>query len=118
MSQQGFELFDWLTALYGVWKGLNEDTVYLSSLVGMGELLKSGCTTVFDHHYVFPANAGDLLGAQVSAAEHLGVTPAAAYAALSRLTEQEKLVRVGGKYYLAGTVVPPEEPTLPEGTGM
>lgn len=70
---QGLELFDWLTALYEVWKGLDEDTVYLSSLAGMGELMKTGCTTVFDHHYVFPENAGDLLAAQAAAAEELGV---------------------------------------------
>lgn len=70
---QNMELFPWLTALYEIWKGLNEDTVRLSSLVGMGELLKNGCTTVFDHHYVFPAGAGDLIGAQASAAETLGV---------------------------------------------
>lgn len=70
---QNLELFDWLTALYEIWKGLNEDTVRLSSMVGMGELLKNGCTTVFDHHYVFPAKAGDLIGAQASAAETLGV---------------------------------------------
>jgi len=70
---QHLELFDWLTALYEIWKGLNEDTVRLSSLVGMGELLKNGCTTVFDHHYVFPREAGDLIGAQAGAAERLGV---------------------------------------------
>lgn len=70
---QNLELFDWLTALYEIWKGLNEDTVRLSSLAGMGELLKNGCTTIFDHHYVFPAGAGDLIGAQASAAETLGV---------------------------------------------
>ncbi len=70
---QNLELFDWLTALYEIWKGLNEDAVRLSSLVGMGELLKNGCTTVFDHHYVFPRGAGDLIGAQAGAAERLGV---------------------------------------------
>ena len=70
---QGMELFSWLTALYEVWKGLNADTVRLSSLCGMGELMKNGCTTVFDHHYVFPKNAGDLLGAQADAAKTLGI---------------------------------------------
>ncbi len=69
---QNMELFDWLKTLYEIWKGLNEDTVYLSSLVGIGELLKHGCTTVFDHHYVFPAGAGDLIGAQAAAADKLG----------------------------------------------
>ena len=70
---QGLPLFPWLTALYGVWKCLTEDTVRLSSLVGMGELMKNGCTTVFDHHYVFPRDGGDLIAAQAQAAETLGV---------------------------------------------
>lgn len=70
---QGFELFDWLKALYEIWKNLNEDTVRLSSLCGMGELMRYGCTTCFDHHYVFPSNGGDLVGAQFEAAKQLGI---------------------------------------------
>ena len=70
---QNMELFDWLKALYEIWKNLNADTVFLSSLTGMGELMKNGCTTVFDHHYVFPRGAGDLTGAQAAAADLLGV---------------------------------------------
>ena len=58
---QGMELFDWLKTLYEIWKSLNRDTVYLSFLSAMGELLKYGCTTSFDHHYVFPEGAGDLI---------------------------------------------------------
>ena len=70
---QRMELFDWLKALYSIWKGLNEDTVRLSSTAAMAELLKYGCTTCFDHHYVFPNGAGDLIGAQMEAAESLGI---------------------------------------------
>jgi len=70
---QGFELFDWLRALYEIWKNLDEETVRCSSLAGMGELMKYGCTTCFDHHYVFPAGAGDLIGAQFAAASQLGI---------------------------------------------
>jgi cytosine/adenosine deaminase-related metal-dependent hydrolase len=70
---QNLELFDWLIALYDIWAHLNEDTVRLSSLSGMGELMKYGCTTCFDHHYVFPHGAGDLLAAQFSAADALGM---------------------------------------------
>jgi cytosine/adenosine deaminase-related metal-dependent hydrolase len=70
---QNLELFDWLLALYDIWAHLNEDTVRLSSLSGMGELMKYGCTTCFDHHYVFPHGAGDLIAAQFSAAESLGM---------------------------------------------
>ena len=70
---QNMELFDWLTTLYEIWKGLDETVIRLSSLTGMGELMKHGCTTCFDHHYVFPAGAGDLIGAQFAAAEELGI---------------------------------------------
>ena len=70
---QNLELFDWLVALYEVWKNLTEKTEYLASLTAMGELVKNGCTTIFDHHYVFPAGGGDLLEAQWQAAQELGV---------------------------------------------
>ena len=70
---QKLELFDWLKALYEIWKNLNARTVLLSSMAGMGELVKNGCTTVFDHHYVFPEDCGDLPGAQAEAARRIGV---------------------------------------------
>ncbi len=70
---QGMELFDWLRTLYEIWKNLNEDTVYLSSLAAMGELMRYGCTTCFDHHYVFPKDAGDLIARQMEAADTLGI---------------------------------------------
>lgn len=70
---QGMELFEWLKTLYEIWKNLNEDTVYLSSLAGMGELMRFGCTTCFDHHYVFPRNGGDLIPRQFQAARELGI---------------------------------------------
>lgn len=71
---QNMELFDWLTALYEIWKNLDREAIYHSSLVGMGELLKTGCTTCFDHHYVFPGgDSGALLDAQFAAAGDLGI---------------------------------------------
>ena len=36
---QDYALFDWLKALYGVWKNLNEETVLYSSAAGMAELM-------------------------------------------------------------------------------
>lgn len=71
---QNMELFDWLTTLYEIWKNLDGDIIRYSSLTGMGELLKTGCTTCFDHHYVFPGGDSEtLLGAQFSAARDLGI---------------------------------------------
>ena len=71
---QNMELFPWLKYLYEIWKNLDADVVYQSSLTAMGELLLSGCTTCLDHHYVFPKGHGmDFLDAQFSAADALGI---------------------------------------------
>ena len=70
---QKMELFPWLVTLYEVWKGLDEEVVAYSTLTGLGELLKTGCTTCFDHHYVFPRGAGDLIAAQFRAAAQVGM---------------------------------------------
>ena len=70
---QNMELFPWLRYLYEIWKNLDAEVIRLSSLTAMGELMKNGCTTCFDHHYVFPHGAGDLIGAQFAAASELGI---------------------------------------------
>lgn len=71
---QKMELFPWLCTLYEIWKGIDSEVIYYSSLVGIGELLKSGCTTCFDHHYVFPQSAEDtLIDTQFDAASLLGI---------------------------------------------
>lgn len=70
---QNMELFDWLKTLYEIWKNLDEEVIRYASLTGMGELMKNGCTTCFDHHYVFPAGCGNLIGTQLEAADTLGI---------------------------------------------
>jgi cytosine/adenosine deaminase-related metal-dependent hydrolase len=40
---------------------------------GLAELALSGCTTAFDHHYVFPRGREGLIEAEVRAARELGV---------------------------------------------
>jgi len=70
---QNMELFPWLKYLYEIWKNINSDVIMYSSLCGMGELLKTGCTTCFDHHYVFPKNQNNLIETQFEAARRLGI---------------------------------------------
>jgi 8-oxoguanine deaminase len=71
---QNAKLFDWLVFLYEIWKNLDEEAVYYSSLIAMGELLKTGCTLSTDHHYLYPESFnGDLMGVQFKAAEKLGM---------------------------------------------
>ena len=71
---QNAKLFDWLVYLYEIWKNIDEEAVYYSSMLAMGELLKTGCTCSTDHHYVYPQHvSGDLMGAQFEAAANLGM---------------------------------------------
>lgn len=71
---QNLELFPWLIELYEIWKGLDSETIFYSSQIVLGELMKSGCTTAFDHHYVFPNNIENtLIDSQFSAAQELGI---------------------------------------------
>ena len=65
------ELFDWLMYLYPVWAGLDAEAIYNSALIGLAELLLSGCTTVSDHLYLFPNGAH--LSDEIRAARQLGV---------------------------------------------
>ena len=66
-------LFGWLVALYPVWSGLDAEWELAAARVGLAELALSGCSMTTDHHYVFPAGAGDLLEVEISAARELGV---------------------------------------------
>ena len=66
-------LFDWLRELYPVWANLDVEWVHTAALVGIAELALSGCSTVSDHHYIFPSGSGDLLHAEIEAAGALGV---------------------------------------------
>ncbi len=67
-------LFPWLRNLYPVWAKLDEGAIRLGTLVGMAELMLSGCTVTTDHHYVFPHGIrGELIDVQIEAATQLGM---------------------------------------------
>src|SRR5262245_15203360 len=65
-------LFEWLTGLYPLWAGVDEEAAYLSAWVGLAELALGGCTTSSDHLYVAPWGGGDLWSAEIDAARELG----------------------------------------------
>ena len=67
------KLFDWLRTLYPIWAKLDEECVHVAALAGMAELLLSGCTTTSDHHYLFPRGRGNLIEAQIEAAQRIGM---------------------------------------------
>ena len=71
---QNVELFDWLKYLYPIWSRLTPEAIYYSSLVAMGELLKTGCTTAVDQFYVFPkGQPKELVDEEFRAAQEIGI---------------------------------------------
>jgi cytosine/adenosine deaminase-related metal-dependent hydrolase len=70
---QEADLFTWLKTLYPVWARIDAESEYAAARAGLAELALSGCTTVFDHHYVFPRGRTGLVEAEIQAARELGV---------------------------------------------
>jgi cytosine/adenosine deaminase-related metal-dependent hydrolase len=66
-------LFQWLTQLYPVWAGIDEDTAGAAATAALAWLARTGCTASMDHHYVFPRGGGDVLGATIEAARAVGL---------------------------------------------
>ncbi|MBQ9166222.1 MAG: 8-oxoguanine deaminase [Oscillospiraceae bacterium] len=82
---QKMELFPWLVTLYEIWRGLDEESIYYSTKVGVGELLRYGCTTCMDHHYVFPKTGSEhFIDTQLRAAGEMGVRFCATRGSMSR----------------------------------
>jgi len=67
-------VLDWIEEIYEIFKYVDADVIYYSSLVAMTDLLKHGSTTVFDHQYCYPRSAGkQLVDRQMDAAAQLGI---------------------------------------------
>lgn len=70
-AAQDVPLFDWLRALYPVWARMTPDHVRVATTLGLAELALSGCTTAFDHHYLWPDGSG--VEDQLEGAEPVGL---------------------------------------------
>lgn len=71
---QNVNLFDWLRFLYNLWKHIDRYAVEISTKVGVGELLLTGCTTTSDHLYLFPSNQNsDFIDTEIEAAAEMGI---------------------------------------------
>ncbi|HIP87188.1 MAG TPA: 8-oxoguanine deaminase [Anaerolineales bacterium] len=68
---QDATLFQWLKTLYPIWANLTPEAVYTSALVGLAELMLSGCTTAADHLYIYPN--GCRIDDEIRAAQEIGI---------------------------------------------
>jgi len=67
-------VIEWLDRIYPLFSSLDEDSFYHASVAAIGELIKHGCTTAFDHQYNFPRHAGKrIIDRQFEAAELFGM---------------------------------------------
>lgn len=80
-AAQDANLFQWLKTLYPIWANLTGEAVYISALVGMAELMLSGCTTSSDHLYLYPNDA--TLDDEIRAAKEIGLRFHAARGSMS-----------------------------------
>ena len=70
-AAQDATLFQWLKTLYPIWAGLTPEAIYTSALVGLAELVLSGCTTASDHLYIYPN--GCRIDDEIRAAQEIGI---------------------------------------------
>ncbi|NVK40808.1 MAG: amidohydrolase family protein [Oceanospirillaceae bacterium] len=68
-------LGDWLQSVpYRHWPKFTPEMLYTAARVGFTELLRSGCTTCADHHYLYHANSSPEMEAVLfQAAEEVGI---------------------------------------------
>jgi 8-oxoguanine deaminase len=68
---QNAGLFGWLRTLYPIWARMTPDHVRVATTLGLAELALSGCTTAFDHHYLWPN--GSRVDDQIEGADPVGL---------------------------------------------
>ena len=67
-------VLEWIAKIYEIFKLIDSDAIYYSSLIAMADLVKHGCTCAFDHQYCFPRAAGKrLVDRQMEAARLIGI---------------------------------------------
>jgi len=87
-ASQNAPLFNWLITLYPIWAKLQPYDFYISALVGVIELILSGCTTTVDHLYIFPGGQDAVIENELRAVQESGIRFYLARGSMS-LSEEE-----------------------------
>ena len=70
-AAQNGNVLNWLKVLYPMWARIRPAEMKLAIQAGLAELALSGCTTVFDHQYIYPN--GCTLDDSIEAAASVGL---------------------------------------------
>ncbi len=70
-AAQDANLFQWLTTLYPIWARITPPEFRIATQTALAELALSGCTTAFDHWYLYPNGAR--LDDEIEAAKEVGL---------------------------------------------
>jgi 8-oxoguanine deaminase len=79
---QNSNLFAWLKTLFPIWGNLTAEGLYIGSQMAAAELIRSGCTTASDHHYIYPNDC--TLDDQIRAIQEIGIRFHASRGSLSK----------------------------------
>lgn len=89
---QNMELFEWLRIVFRVLEKVTPRFLYDTMLIAGGELMRYGCTAVFDHQYSYPNGQNmELIDAQYRAAKKLGIRYICGRGGITRGTENKGL---------------------------
>lgn len=67
-------VMDWIDKIYRIFKEIDDEVIYYSSLTAMADLVKHGCTCAFDHQYCYTKKTGNRsVDRQMEAAKQIGL---------------------------------------------
>ena len=73
IDRPNMTVMEWLAEAQNTFQMVDSDVIYYASLTAMADLIKHGCTTAFDHQYLYTARTGtDPIDRQLEAAAMLG----------------------------------------------
>ena len=74
IDRPNMTVMEWLAEAQNTFQMVDSDVIYYASLTAMADLIKHGCTTAFDHQYLYTALTGtDPIDRQLEAAAMLGM---------------------------------------------
>ena len=74
IDRPNMTVMEWLAEAQNTFQMVDSDVIYYASLAAMADLIKHGCTTSFDHQYLYTDRTGtEPIDRQMEAAEMLGM---------------------------------------------